>query len=114
MPSWLWPAVKLILPHVGNIVAAAKPVFTQRNAATAAEEASVVQQQIAELQAAASANATHIKELAEQLRLTVAALEKAAAETQSRLRRTNTFAVVALLVALASLAVALVGFLHAS
>jgi hypothetical protein len=104
--------VKLILPHVGNIVAAAKPVFTQRNAATAAEEGSVIQQQIAELQAAASANATHVKELAEQVRLTVAALEKAVAETESRLRRANSVALAALVVAIAALAVAAFGLLR--
>ena len=51
MPAWLLPAVKMILPHVGTIVAAAKPVFTKRRADTS--DPAVVQQQIAELQAAA-------------------------------------------------------------
>jgi hypothetical protein len=106
MPSWLWPAVKLILPHVGNIVAAAKPAFT-RKAADPAEETEVVQRQIAELQSAASMNATHIKELAEQLRLTVAALEQAAVETEKRIRRAYTLAAAALAVAIAAVAVAL-------
>lgn len=88
MPSWLLPVVKMILPHVGDIVAAAKPTFTKRKSGEVPEEPSVlVSQQIAELQAAASQNATHIKELAEQLRLTVAALEQAAAIAEKRVRR---------------------------
>ena len=106
MPSWLWPAVKIILPHVGNIVAAAKPAFT-RKAGDPAEQTGVVQQQIAELQAAASENATHIKELAEQLRLTVAALEQAAVETEKRMKRSSTLAAAALAVAAAAVGVAL-------
>ena len=106
MPAWLWPAVKLILPHVGNIVAAAKPAFTKR-AADPVEEGDVVQRQIAELQAAASQNATHVKELAEQLRLTVSALEQSAAETEKRLRRAYTFASVSALIASAALVVAI-------
>jgi hypothetical protein len=101
MPSWLWPAVKLILPHVGNIVAAAKPAFTKK-AADPDEAAGIVQQQIAELQSAASENATHVKELAEQLRLTVAALEQAAVETEKRIRRAYAVAVSALVLAIAA------------
>ena len=106
MPAWLWPAVKLILPHVGNIVAAAKPVFTKK-AADPVEQPAVVQQQIAELQTAASANATHLKALAEQLRLTVAALEQAAAETDKRIRRAYTMAASAMVVAIAAAALGL-------
>lgn len=102
MPSWLLPAVKLILPHVSDIVAAAKPVFTKRKGGEA-----VVQQQIAELQAAVSENATHIKELAEQLRQTVAALEKAAAIAERRMKRTYALAAAAALFSLAALAVGL-------
>lgn len=105
MPAWLWPAVKLILPHVGNIVAAAKPAFT-RKAADPAEEGEVVQQQIAELQAAASQQAALIKELAEQLRVTVAALEQGAADAEKRLRRAYTIAAASGVLALAALAVA--------
>jgi hypothetical protein len=106
MPSWLWPAVKLILPHVGNIVAAAKPAFTKRRYADAEEEGGIVQQQIAELQTATSDNATHIKELAEQLRLTVAALEKGAAETETRIRRAYAYAAASALISVAAVVTA--------
>ncbi|MGZ8156004.1 MAG: hypothetical protein ACXW2I_15060 [Burkholderiales bacterium] len=106
MPSWLLPAVKLILPHVGDIVAAAKPVFTKRKGVPPDVEGNVVPNQIAELQAAASENAAHIKDLAEQLRLTVAALEQGAAEAEKRIRRAYALALVATLTGMAGLAVA--------
>jgi hypothetical protein len=109
MPAWLLPAVRLILPHVGNIVAAAKPHFTKRREAA---DQSTVQQQIAELQEAATENAALVKELAEQLQLTITALEKSAAATQERVKRLYAISVLAMLVALAALFVgvlALVG-----
>ena len=105
MPSWLLPAVKLILPHVGNIIAAAKPVFTKRR--ESADQATV-QQQIAELQAAATENAALIKELAVELQRTVNALEQAAAATQERVKRLYAISVISMLVALAALLVAIV------
>ncbi len=73
MPAWLIPAIKAVLPHVGTIVSAAKPVFTRR---TGAADSATLQQQITELQAAASANDTHIRELAEQIKATVEALQQ--------------------------------------
>ena len=103
MPAWLLPAVKLILPHVGNIVAAAKPHFTKRKEVA---DQNTVQQQIAELQAAASENASLVKELAEQLQITVTALEQAAAVNQERVRRLYAISVTAMLVALVALFIA--------
>ena len=107
MPSWLLPAVKLILPHVGNIVAAAKPVFTKLKGGEPADPASVVQRQIAELQAAASENAAHVKELAEQLRITVAALEQGAADAEKRMKRVYGLAYGAVVLAAAALLAAI-------
>jgi hypothetical protein len=103
MPAWLLPAVKLILPHVGNIVAAAKPHFTKRKEAA---DQSTVQQQIAELQAAATENATLVKELAEQLQVTITALEQSAVVTQERVRRLYAISVTAMLAALAAIFIA--------
>ncbi len=108
MPAWLIPAVKLILPHVGNIVAAAKPHFTKRREAA---DQSTVQQQIAELQEAATENAALVKELAEQLQLTITALEKSAAATQERVKRLYAISVLAMLVALAALFVGVLALL---
>lgn len=103
MPAWLLPAVKLILPHVGNIVAAAKPHFTKRKGGG---DQGTLQQQIDELQAAASENAALVRELAEQFQLTVTTLEKAAEATHERVRRLYAISVTGMLVALIALFIA--------
>jgi hypothetical protein len=89
MAAWLIPAVKAILPFVTPIVSSALPVFTTRKSdEAAAAQTGVLQQQITELQSAASQNALHVKELAEQLQKTVTALEQGAAIAESRFRQT--------------------------
>lgn len=95
MAAWLIPALKAVLPHVGTIISTAVPAFTKRQNDAAANQALLVQQQIAELQSAASQNAAHIKELAEQLQTTVAALEDAALIAQRKLRWALLFCLVA-------------------
>ncbi len=88
MAAWLLPALKAVLPHIGTIVAAATPVFTKKRGEVATNEMALLQQQITELQAAASANDAHIKELAAQIEKTVAALERGASiaeRTQKRM-----------------------------
>ena len=102
MPSWLLPALKAVLPHLGDIVSAAKPAFTRRKP----ESGTDVQQQIAELQAAASQNAEHVKELAEQLQSTLTALEKTAELADMRLKRATVFSAVAVSLSVAALLVA--------
>jgi len=88
MAAWFGPAVKAILPYVSTIVAAAMPAFTTRKSDdAAAAQAQLLQQQIAELQSAASQNAAHIKALAEQLQKTVAALAQGASAAELRYRR---------------------------
>ena len=102
MPSWLLPALKAVLPHLGDIVSAAKPAFTRKKP----ESGTDVQQQIAELQAAASQNAEHVKELAEQLQSTVTALEKSAELADLRLKRATVISAVAVSLSVAALLVA--------
>jgi hypothetical protein len=84
MAAWLIPALKAVLPHVGTIISAASPAFTRKK--TDANQTLLLQEQIAELQSAASQNAVHIKELAEQLQTTLAVLEDAALIAQKKLR----------------------------
>lgn len=108
MAAWLIPAVKAILPFVTPIVSSALPVFTTRkNDEAAAVQTGVLQKQITELQSAASQNALHVKELAEQLQKTVAALEQAAAAAESRFRRTALLCGVAVVLSLLATGVAL-------
>lgn len=112
MAAWLIPAVKAILPFVSPIVASALPVFTTRKSdeATAAQS-DVLQRQITELQAAASQNALHVKELAEQLQKTVAALEQGAAVAESRFRRVAALCGVAIVVSVAAIGLSLTAML---
>jgi len=87
MPAWLLPVLKAI-PHIGSILSAAAPVFTQRQASDAANQLQLLQQQILELQTVAANNAAHIKELAAQLQTTVQALQEGASQAELRLQRT--------------------------
>lgn len=84
MPAWLIPVLKSVLPYVGTIISAAAPVFTKKTADAASNQAVLLQQQITELQAAASANDAHIKALAIQMQNTVEALEQGAALAETR------------------------------
>jgi hypothetical protein len=112
MAAWLIPAVKAILPFVSPIVSAALPVFTTRKSdAPVPDQSSVLQQQIAELQMAASQNALHVKELAEQLQKTVTTLEAGAAVAESRFRRTTALCGVAIVLSLVAIGVSLAVFL---
>jgi len=105
MAAWLIPALKAVLPHVGTIISAASPAFTRKK--TDANQTPLLQQQIAELQSAASQNAAHIKELAEQLQSTVAALENAALIAEAKLRRVLLFCLVAMALSAAALGLVL-------
>jgi len=107
MAAWLIPALKAVLPHVGTIISAAMPVFTKKKADAAANQTLLLQQQITELQSAASQNAAHIKELAAQLQSTVAALEQAASIAEAKLRRVLLFCLVAMVLSAIALCVAL-------
>lgn len=111
MASWLIPALKAIIPHIGDILSAAKPAFTKRKPEAAANPNELVQQQIAELQAAVSQQSAHIKELAAQLENTISALEKGAQLAEERLRRVLIFTAVSAAVAVAALGVAFVSFI---
>ena len=112
MAAWLIPAVKAILPFVSPIVSAALPVFTTRKSDTPVPDpGGVLQQQITELQTAASQNAAHVKELAAQLQKTITALEKGAAVAESRFRRTSLLCGVAIVLSLLAIGVSMAALL---
>ena len=106
MASWLIPALKAVLPHVGSIISAASPAFTKKKA-DVANPGALLQQQISELQAAASQNAANIKELAGQLQSTVAALEQAALNAEANLKRTRVYCAAAVVLSIIALSTAL-------
>ena len=73
-----WLAVgKLVLSNLDTIIGVVKPAFTRKK--VDAEHMDLLNQQIAELQAAASSNAEQIKQLAAQVKELVAALAQAGA-----------------------------------
>jgi hypothetical protein len=111
MAGWLIPALKSILPHVGTIITAARPVFTRKAAGSAVNQTALLQQQITELQSAASQNAANIQELAEQLQRTVTALEQAGLAAESRLRRVVVFCAAALALSAISFGAALLSLI---
>jgi hypothetical protein len=106
MAGWLTVALKAVIPHVGDILSAAKPAFTKKKPEVAANPPDLVQQQITELQAAVSQQAAHVKELAAQLENTVVALEKAAEVAEARLRRVLVFTALSAAFSVAALGVA--------
>lgn len=88
MAPWIFSALKAVLPHVGTIVSAAKPIFTKPRPDTVGDGAMPpVQQQIAELQQVAAQNDAHIRELAEQLQNAVTALQEAALAAEKKSER---------------------------
>jgi hypothetical protein len=107
MAAWFIPALKAVLPHVATVISAASPVFTKKKVDAAANQVVLLQQQITELQAAASQNAGHIKELAAQLQTTVAALEQAASFGEAKLKRAMIFALIAIVLSATALWAAL-------
>jgi hypothetical protein len=75
-----WLAVgKLVLANLDTIIGVVKPAFTRKKVDAPSSQADLLNQQIAELQSAASSNSDQIKQLAAQLKEVVAALEQAAA-----------------------------------
>ena len=107
MPAWLIPALKAVLPHVGTIVSAAAPAFTKKSADVVANQTMLLQQQITELQAAASENDAHIKELAAQIQNTVEALEEGALLAERRHQRILVLGIAATVLSVTSLCTAL-------
>jgi hypothetical protein len=103
MATWLIPALKAVLPHIGTIISATTPAFTKKGAAPTTDQTHLLQKQISELQSAASQNATHVKDLAEQLQRTVAAIEEAASLGKSNHQRALQFGLAAMALSVISL-----------
>lgn len=103
MATWLIPALKAVLPHIGTIISATAPAFTKKQAGATPDQTHLLQQQISELQTAATQNATHVKELAEQLQKTIAAIEQSATVAKSNYQKAVQFSIAALALSVISL-----------
>lgn len=103
MAGWI-PVLKASLPYVTQVVTAALPAFTSKPAPGQPED--VVPRQIAELQSAVTHNAESVKTLATQLKEAIEGIDAGAADLQRQLGGLRRLAVAALLVAIASFALA--------
>ena len=80
-----WLAVgKLVLGNLDTIIGVVKPAFTRKKVDALPSQTDLLNQQIAELQSAASSNAEQIKQLAAQVKEVVAALAQAATEAAAQ------------------------------
>jgi hypothetical protein len=98
---------KLVLNNLDTIIGVVRPAFTRKKVDEAPNPTDLLNQQIAELQAAASSNAEQIAKLAAQLKEVVAALELAGTEATAQRARIRTLSYVA--IGMSVLAVALAG-----
>ena len=96
---------KLVLGNLDTIMNVVRPGFTRKKLDETADGKALLNQQIAELQAAAASNAEQVTQLAAQLKEVVAALAQSAAELnveRARRRRLINVAVALAGVALVS------------
>jgi len=104
---------RLVLNNLDTIIGVVKPAFTRKKVEAVANQAEIVSQQIAELQSAVATNVEQIKELAEQLKNVVTALDDAARVVAVERARTRRFALAAIGVSIVAIAVAVGSvFLH--
>lgn len=99
-----WIAVgQLVLTNLDTIIGVVKPAFTRKKVEGLPSQTDLLNQQIVELQAAASNNADQIGQLAAQLKQVVAALEQAAMNAQSERRKLRSLFLVAMALSLVAL-----------
>lgn len=100
-----WLAVgNLVLGNLDKIIGVVRPGFTRRQIETLDSQTDLLNQQIAELQAASAANAEQVRELASQLKDVVAALEQAGVDAARDRAATRRVAYVALALGAAGMA----------
>jgi hypothetical protein len=99
-----WLAVgQLVLNNLDTIIGVVKPAFTRKKVEALPSQTDLLNQQIGELQAAASSNADQIKQLAAQLKDVVAALEQAATSAQAEREKLRRLCVVVMAISLVSI-----------
>ena len=99
-----WIAVaQLVLTNLDTIIGVVKPAFTRRKVEALPNQTDLLNQQISELQAAASSNADQIRHLAAQIKEVVAALEQAAMNAQSERQKFRRLSLVAVTISLISI-----------
>jgi hypothetical protein len=102
----------LVLGNLDKIMAVVKPGFTRSKIEAVGTQTDLLNQQIAELQAAAAANAEQIRVLAAQLKDVVAALEQAGLSAAAERAVTRRLSLLALVVGLAGVALGSIALLR--
>jgi hypothetical protein len=99
-----WLAVgQLVLNNLDTIIGVVKPAFTRKKVDALPSQTDLLNQQISELQAAASGNADQIRQLAAQLKEVLAALEQAAMNAQSEREKLRRLCLVAMAISLVAI-----------
>jgi hypothetical protein len=99
---------KLVLGNLDSIIRVVKPAFTRKKVEALPTQTDLLNQQIVELQTAASNNAEQIGQLAAQLKEVVAALEQAGSEAAAHRAATRKLSYAAIAVAAVAVVVCLV------
>ena len=102
----------LVLGNLDKIMAVVRPGFTQRKIDSLHSQTDLLNQQIAELQAASAANAEQIRALAVQLKDVVGALEQAGTDAAAERAVTRRIAYVALLLAAVGIVTGVFALVH--
>ena len=106
-----WLAVgSLVLGNLDKIMSVVKPGFTRKKVEVASAQFDLLNQQIAELQSAASTNAEQIRDLAAQVKELVAALAQAGTEAAAHRASTRRLSYVAISAAALAVAFAALAF----
>ena len=98
---------QLVLNNLDKIIGVVKPGFTRKKVDVASAQFDLLNQQIAELQTAASNNSEQIAQLATQLKDLVAALAQSAAEAAAQRAAARKLANVAIAMAAVALLAAM-------
>jgi hypothetical protein len=101
---------RLVLNNLDTIISVVKPAFTRKKADAPASQTDLLNQQIAELQAAASNSAEQIARLAEQMKELVVALEAATADALVHRQATRRLALAGLGMSVAAIVLAISAF----
>ena len=102
---------QLVLGNLDKIMGVVKPAFTRRKVEAPSAQTDLINQQIAELQAASTSNAEQIGQLAAQLKEVVATISQTAIEAAAQRAATRRLSWAALVVGIIALVVA--GTAHA-
>ncbi len=106
MPAWV-ETVIVALPYIERIAKYALPVFRKKTAASGEDPQQQQARQIEELQAAVTANAEHVRALAQQLQAALLAVEQAAQDGAAARRRLRWTLAALAVVSVAALVLAL-------